>query len=58
MNRDEPKSTPATREFRREAETGADRKRRQWSIRINDPWRICFRSADGLASDVEIVDYH
>jgi toxin HigB-1 len=30
----------------------------QYSIRINDKWRICFRwSADG-ASDVEIVDYH
>lgn len=32
----------------------------QWSIRINDQWRICFRWADGAAgaSDVEIVDYH
>lgn len=32
----------------------------QWSIRINDQWRICFRwSADqGGPSDVEIVDYH
>ena len=30
----------------------------QWSIRINDQWRICFRwEADG-AHDVEIVDYH
>ena len=30
----------------------------QWSIRINDQWRICFRwEADG-AYDVEIVDYH
>lgn len=35
----------------------ADR-RGQWSIRINDQWRICFRFADGLACDVEIVDYH
>ncbi|MBQ3811923.1 MAG: type II toxin-antitoxin system RelE/ParE family toxin [Kiritimatiellae bacterium] len=30
----------------------------QWSIRINDKWRLCFRwEADG-ARDVEIVDYH
>lgn len=33
-------------------------RRGQWSIRINDQWRICFRFADGLASDVEIVDSH
>ena len=30
----------------------------QWSIRINDQWRICFRWEDGHASDVGIVDYH
>ena len=30
----------------------------QWSIRINDPWRICFRWKDGAALDVEIADYH
>ena len=30
----------------------------QWSIRINDQWRICFRWKDGDAFDVEIVDYH
>ena len=30
----------------------------QWSIRINDQWRVCFRFEDGHASDVEIVDYH
>jgi proteic killer suppression protein len=30
----------------------------QWSIRINDQWRICFRWLDGHAWDVEIVDYH
>lgn len=30
----------------------------QWSIRINDQWRICFRFKDGDAFDVEIVDYH
>ena len=30
----------------------------QYSIRINDQWRICFRWQDGNAHDVEIVDYH
>lgn len=30
----------------------------QWSIRINDQWRICFRWSEGRADDVEIVDYH
>ena len=30
----------------------------QWSIRINDKWRLCFRFKDGNALDVEIVDYH
>lgn len=30
----------------------------QYSIRINDQWRICFRWKDGNALDVEIVDYH
>lgn len=30
----------------------------QWSIRINDRWRLCFRFERGNALDVEIVDYH
>lgn len=30
----------------------------QYSIRINDRWRVCFRWVDGMAEDVEIVDYH
>lgn len=30
----------------------------QHSIRINDPWRVCFQWKDGDALDVEIVDYH
>ena len=30
----------------------------QWSIRINDQWRVCFRFEGGDAYDVEIVDYH
>ncbi len=35
-----------------------DDRQGQWSIRINDQWRICFRLAEGDAFDVEIVDYH
>ena len=30
----------------------------QYSIRVNDRWRICFRWHGGDAQDVEIVDYH
>jgi proteic killer suppression protein len=30
----------------------------QWSIRINDQWRVCFRFQNCDAYDVEIVDYH
>jgi proteic killer suppression protein len=30
----------------------------QYSVRINDQWRICFRWEAGQAYDVEIVDYH
>lgn len=30
----------------------------QYSIRINDQWRICFKWFDSHAFDVEIVDYH
>ncbi|HEX7006496.1 MAG TPA: type II toxin-antitoxin system RelE/ParE family toxin [Alphaproteobacteria bacterium] len=30
----------------------------QYSIRINDQWRICFTWVQGGAADVEIVDYH
>ena len=30
----------------------------QYSIRINEQWRICFEWLDGDAFDVEIVDYH
>jgi len=30
----------------------------QYSIRINDQWRVCFEWRDGHASEVEIVDYH
>ena len=30
----------------------------QYSIRINDQWRICFKWHDNDAFDIEIVDYH
>ena len=30
----------------------------QYSIRINDQWRLCFNWRGGDAHDVEIVDYH
>jgi proteic killer suppression protein len=30
----------------------------QWSVRINDQWRVCFRFENGNALDVAIIDYH
>ncbi len=30
----------------------------QYSIRINDQWRLCFVWRNSAAHDVEIVDYH
>ena len=33
-------------------------KKGQYSIRINDQYRICFRWEKENALDVEIVDYH
>ena len=33
-------------------------RRGQYSIRINDQWRICFEWRDDGAEMVEIVDYH
>ena len=30
----------------------------QWSIRINDQWRVCFVWNDGHAECVEVCDYH
>jgi proteic killer suppression protein len=33
-------------------------RRGQYSISINDQWRICFRFVEGDAYDVEITDYH
>jgi len=38
----------------------AGNRKGQYSIRINDQWRICFEWPDGAPgpSNVEIVDYH
>ena len=30
----------------------------QWSIRVNDQYRICFTWSDEGPAEVEIVDYH
>ena len=30
----------------------------QYSIRVNDQWRVCFEWRDGHAYEVEVVDYH
>lgn len=30
----------------------------QYSIRVNDQWRICFTWKDGRAYHVELTDYH
>lgn len=30
----------------------------QYSIKINDQYRVCFRWENGYADDVEITDYH
>ncbi len=39
-------------------ETLVGNRKGQWSIKINDQWRVCFVFADGHAYDVEITDYH
>lgn len=33
-------------------------KKGQWSIRINDQWRICFKWQNRNTYEVEITDYH
>lgn len=34
------------------------RRRGQYSIRINDQWRLCFHWTNAGAENVEITDYH
>lgn len=36
----------------------AGERKGQYSVSINDQWRICFRFIDGDAYDVEVCDYH
>ena len=36
----------------------SDNRKEQYSIRINDKWRICFKWHDTDAFEVEITDYH
>ena len=40
-----------------------DRRKGQWSIQINDQWRICFKWLEGLEGsfgpiELEVVNYH
>lgn len=35
-----------------------DNRAGQYSIRVNEQFRVCFRWQDGDAHDVEITDYH
>ena len=30
----------------------------QWSVRINDKYRVCFKWSNGRACEIEFVDYH
>lgn len=36
----------------------AGKRKGQYSIRVNDQWRVCFLWNSGNALDVEITDYH
>ena len=44
---------PSNRLHRLERDRGG-----QYSLSVNEQWRICFRFEDGDAFDVEITDYH
>ena len=33
-------------------------RRDQWSVRVSGNWRIVFRFVDGVAADVDLIDYH
>ena len=33
-------------------------RRGQWSVRVSGNWRIVFRFVDGIAVDVDLIDYH
>lgn len=57
LNRSNTKNDLKNPPSNRLEQLSGDRKG-QFSIRINNQWRICFIWAEGDASDVEIVDYH
>lgn len=50
---DDPRIPPSNR-----LEALSGDRRGQFSIRINEQWRICFLWSEGNAYAVEIVDYH
>jgi toxin HigB-1 len=52
-NLDDLKVPPGNRLHRLEGDREG-----QYSISVNDQWRICFRFEDGDAYDVEVCDYH
>ena len=52
-NLDDLRSPPGNR-----LERLKGKRKGQYSIRINDQWRICFRWIKGDIIDVEIIDYH
>jgi plasmid maintenance system killer protein len=55
-----PNASPAHRGSAARLELLKGDRKGQWSIRINDQWRICFEPSKDAAgwANVEIVDYH
>lgn len=53
LNLDDLKVPPGNR-----LEALAGNRNGQYSIRINDQYRVCFKWSDGNADNVEVVDYH
>ena len=33
-------------------------RRDQWRVRVSGNWRVVFRFRDGVATDVDLIDYH
>jgi hypothetical protein len=63
MSRTQPRPLPGTPISRLASVIPAPigiqpRKNQTYSIRINDPYRVCFRWEDGYADDGEVTDYH
>ena len=34
------------------------KRKEQWSVRVNDQYRICFKWQNGRACEIEFTDYH